>query len=301
MKKFKARKIKKKKTKIIKYIFVFVFFFSYIFVISYLKKHKTNKSYLSSKYNYTNINYINVINNKINNTLKNPENMLDKSIKYTFNNINITTNKNNKKTGLNYNNPEVYLYNTHQTEQYVDYNVFEATTYLKEELNNLGINTIKEEKNMSIFLDNNNLKYYNSYKASLSYMKDAIKNNNSLKYFFDIHRDSVSKDRVTITYNNKNYAKLLFIIGTENNNYKLNLVETKKLNDIANEIVPNISRGIYEKSGKGVNGVYNQDISKYVFLIEIGSNYSTKEEVNNTIQVLSNAIKKYIGEDYDQL
>ena len=37
-----------------------------------------------------------------------------------------------------------------------------------------------------------------------------------------------------------------------------------------NENYKGISRGIYRKKGKGVNGVYNQDFSSYCFLIEVG-------------------------------
>ena len=49
-----------------------------------------------------------------------------------------------------------------------------------------------------------------------------------------------------------------------------------------------------KKQGAGVNGVYNQDFSPNVFLIEIGGTENTKEEVLNSINVLYEAIAEYI-------
>ena len=50
-----------------------------------------------------------------------------------------------------------------------------------------------------------------------------------------------------------------------------------------------------KKQGYGVNGVYNQDFSPNVFLIEVGTKDSTKEEVINTINILKEALLEYIG------
>ena len=74
----------------------------------------------------------------------------------------------------------------------------------------------------------------------------------------------------------------------------INKDTTSKLNEIIKSKVPNISRGIVYHGGKGFNGVYNQDVSSEVFLIEVGGKDNTKEEVENTIEVLNNAIVEYI-------
>ena len=126
-------------------------------------------------------------------------------------------------------------------------------------------------------------------------MEIAKKKYSSLNYYIDIHRDSVGKSLATTTYNNKTYAKILFVIGLENKNYKDNLKNAEKLNSIIKNKIPNISRGIIKKQGKGVNGVYNQDFSPNVFLIEVGTKDSTKEEVINTINILKESLLEYIG------
>ena len=48
---------------------------------------------------------------------------------------------------------------------------------------------------------------------------------NTLKYYIDIHRDAVSKKVATANINGKDYARVLFVLGTNNPNY----LENKKL------------------------------------------------------------------------
>lgn len=297
IKRFKAKK--KKKLKIVKYIFLFFFFFSYIFMINYFKKNKLKKNILDENVNFIKFNIVSKVNKDIDNTLKNPVKLLN-------NNVLRAVKTENKKSSIDVKsannvkeefNPIVYLYNTHPTEKYVDYDVISAASYLKDNLIRKRINTILEDKSVQVFLDNNSLKYYKSYEASKTYIKEATQKYNTLNYFFDIHRDSVSKDKSTLSYNNKNYAKVLFIVGLENNNYKLNLDNTNKLNNIIESKVKGISKGIYEKKGKGVNGIYNQDLSPNLFLIEVGGEENTKEEVINTLNVIYEAIYEYIKGD----
>ena len=111
---------------------------------------------------------------------------------------------------------------------------------------------------------------------------------------FDIHRDALSKEKSTININGISYAKIMFVVGKENNNYEQNLANANKLNNIISNKVSGISRGVITKEGKGVNGIYNQDIDSNVFLIEVGGNNNTKDEVLRTIDVLYNSIYEYI-------
>ncbi len=107
-------------------------------------------------------------------------------------------------------------------------------------------------------------------------------------------RDSVNKNLSTITIDNNNYAKILFIVGLENTNYIENLNNTEKLNNIITKLMPGISRGILKKEGEGVNGVYNQDVPANTFLIEVGGVQNTKDEVERTMEVIERAIDEYV-------
>lgn len=201
--------------------------------------------------------------------------------------------------------PIIYLYNTHQLENYnnknlsiynITPNVLMASYILKEKLNKNGISTIVEDTNLSEFLNLNHWNYASSYKATRMLLLEKMNKYDSLKYFIDIHRDSVNRNSTTVTINNKTYAKILFVIGLEHKNYEYNLEVTNKLNDLIKEDYPSLTKGIYKKSGKGVDGIYNQDVDKNCILIEIGGVDNTIEEVYNTLEVLSNILTKFVGE-----
>ena len=114
--------------------------------------------------------------------------------------------------------PILYIYNTHQTEGYqksnnASYNitpsVLMAGYILRESLNDLGIPTIVETNDITEILRIHNWKYNYSYAASKLLLQDAIEKNKSLKYFIDLHRDSMSHEITTTTIDGKNYAKVL--------------------------------------------------------------------------------------------
>lgn len=201
--------------------------------------------------------------------------------------------------------PIIYLYNSHQTEEYKASNYAEFSVnptvimnnYILEDIfNKNGLKTVVEENSIKEILNNNNWNYNYSYKASRTLLEESIIKYPSLKYFIDIHRDSLPHDKTTISINNKDYAKVIFLIGLENPKYEENLEFTEKINNKMNELYPGLSKGIYKKGGPGVNGVYNQDFSKYTILIEIGGYENTTNEVLNTTIAFSKCFMEVINE-----
>lgn len=303
MKQFKSKKLLKKQAKKKRrLVFAFFFIFSYVFMVNCLNKNHLKKQLLKKDVNYTNFNFFTESENVINKIVNNPVNFLNNNIKKisgVSKNIKIEKTKEKGKSTKEIvksdSRPVIYVYNTHQTEEYNDnYSVLDAGLYLSNKLNGNGYNTMFESNSMKVFLEERNLKYYKSYLASKTYLNNALKENPTLKYFFDIHRDSASKKITTINYQNKNYAKVLFVVGTDNSNYEKNNINAVRLNEIIKSFVPTISRGVVYHGGKGYNGVYNQDISENVFLIEVGGKENTKEEVENTLNVLINSVEEYI-------
>lgn len=200
-------------------------------------------------------------------------------------------------------NPIIYIYNTHQLENYnnrrlsiygITPNVMMASYLLKEKLNRMGYATIVEDTNISDFLNLNGWDYGSSYKASRLLVLDKVNKYPSLKYFIDIHRDSVNKDVTYIEINKKKYAKILFVIGLEHDNYKANLKLAENINNLFNKKYPNLSRGILKKEGPQVDGIYNQDISSNSMLIELGGVDNDIEEVLNTVDAISDVLSSYI-------
>lgn len=199
--------------------------------------------------------------------------------------------------------PIIYLYNSHQLENYsneylniygITPNVLMASYVLRENLNNLGLTTIVEEANMSEILAQNNWNYSYSYQASRSLLEDKINKYSTLKYFIDIHRDSVSKEYSTTTINNKTYAKVLFVIGQDHTTWQSNYNLASSINNLINTYYPTLSRGIIKKQGINVNGIYNQDISPNCLLIEVGGLENNIEEVYNTMNAIADILNKYI-------
>ncbi len=201
--------------------------------------------------------------------------------------------------------PIIYLYNSHQTEEYAPSNYAEFSVnptvmmvdyILEDYFQKKGHKAIVEENSIKEILNQNNWNYSNSYKASRVLLEESIIRYPTLKYFIDIHRDSLKKEKTTATINEKKYAKILFIVGLENGNYLENLSFTEKINNKLAETYPGLTKGIYKKSGPGVNGVYNQDFSPNTILVEIGGYENNTTEVLNSTLAFAEAFMEVIHE-----
>lgn len=322
-KRYKIKKRKRIFKKVITLILIFLCSFFFCFKIINIKINRNDllKTFLSSN-NPTiekDLNKKNIFEKVLyylnNIDINNKESYIENNYKFKNNSDNASDNlvSNQNTTHINpivlndiESDPIVYIYNTHQTEEYnyvandtynIKPNVTVNNYILKEQLNEYGINSYIEENNVMDILNANNWNYASSYKVSRMFMENAKNKYPSLKYFIDLHRDSVSKKISTTEIDGKSYARVLFIVGLENSNYVQNLEFTNKINERINSLYPNLSRGIYKKQGKGVNGIYNQDFSNRVILIEIGGEENTIDEVNNTMIAISKIIAQIIGED----
>lgn len=309
MKRIKLRNTLKRN--IIKLIVIFLFItISFLVTFKYLYKsikiNLNNKTYIDylvkstySSYNITDIKRLS---------------SLDFLLKYSLGiervntglNVNIVSPVN--KVIENNNLPKVYIFNTHQSEGYnstfldtfnINNTVYIASHILGEYLNDLGISSLVEENSIVDILSTNGWKYGYSYKASRILLEQAYKNNPSLMFFIDLHRDSASYDKTMVSIDGINYARVLFVVGLEHDNYQENLDLANKLNERLKNINPKLSRGVLEKKGKGVNGIYNQDFNKFTILMEIGGQYNYIEEVNNTLKIVAKVIFEYLS-DYEK-
>ena len=80
--------------------------------------------------------------------INNPDTILQSSMFYKSSNDSFMYVVNDKKeVFVDTSVPLVYIYNTHDTEEYSDnYGVYDASFYLKDRLSELGISSIVEEK-----------------------------------------------------------------------------------------------------------------------------------------------------------
>ena len=115
--------------------------------------------------------------------------------------VKLKKSENNKKIETKKENPTIYIYNTHQTEEYkptsyleysVNPNVLMASYILEEQLSKKGHVVLVEEESVSKLRTTLGLNYAGSYKVTRSMMENAKKNNPTLKYYIDLHRDSLT-------------------------------------------------------------------------------------------------------------
>ena len=310
MRRFKA---KRKANKIVIKLLLFIVIVLVVVYFTFNKIYNITMKKMSNE---------DVINIMINNDTKNIKKIFKNDgfnfiVNYTFgldlsDNKNVKEDKEDKKTvstslpvinEVEYNNPLIYIYNTHQTEEYKGVNnnsynvtptVLHASYIFKNKLSNLGIKSLVEENNIQEILNANAWNYRQSYKASKMLANDALSKNPSIKYVIDIHRDSIPEYIGKVTINNKDYAKMMIVLGKGHDGFEDNLAFATRINNHLKEFDPTITRGIDIKER---SGIFNQDINKNAVLIEVGGQYNDINSVANSMEVLANIYKKVIDED----
>ncbi|MCI8794008.1 MAG: hypothetical protein HFI73_01370 [Bacilli bacterium] len=185
---------------------------------------------------------------------------------------------------------KIYIYNTHQSEKYADFDVLNAALNLKNILADFNIEAIVEETNITEEVKKNNYTYSQSYRVTKSLMTNYL--NKDISLFIDLHRDSSAKNITTTTVDGVNFAKMMFVVGGKHESY----MENYRVSDAINKILKNnnnqISRGLLLRKSSS----YNQELDPNVVLIELGGPENTKEEVLNTLHVLAKSIYEYLEE-----
>lgn len=210
-----------------------------------------------------------------------------------------------QSTGLQ--NKVVMIYHSHNRESWhpevsketdnpndAQTNITLVGKYLQKQLEKQGVGTLHSDKDYSSAIKDYN--WNNSYKYSRETVKEAITGNDGLQFFFDIHRDSAKRKNTTVTINGKDYAKVYFIIGQGNPNWRDNEKLAAAIHAQLEKNYPDISKGIFGKTTQNGNGEYNQSLSSNSVLIEIGGVDNTLDESYRTANVLSEIMAKIIHE-----
>lgn len=203
----------------------------------------------------------------------------------------------------------VFIYNTHNRESFLphlpdvsepdlahhgDVNVTKLSLRLKEELGIRGIGSVVDDTDIiGEVLVEKGWEYWQSYHASREVVTEAFAQHGELQYAFDIHRDSIPRDLTTKKINGEDYARIMFVIGEDNPSFKDNYQLAESLHNGLEEKYPGISRGVIPQGGARHNGVYNQDLSKNLLLLEIGGVHNTLEETYRTIEALAEVFSDY--------
>ena len=239
---------------------------------------------------------IEVIKTISNKDFKDPISLLDiKDKTYEIKKIETVSNQNINS------NPVIYIYNTHQTEEYASniYNitptVVTTSNILQDELKNLKIESLIETKDVIKEVKKRGLDYPGTYEVSLDYLMEREKQYPSLKYFFDIHRDSIKGEASRIKINGKSYAKVMFLVGANYEGYEKTLKEVKIMENYLNKNYPGLVRNTFINNTSG----YNQKYRDNMYLIEVGGTDNTLEEIYNSSYAIAKAIKVLMESQYE--
>lgn len=254
---------------------------------------------------FKNNNIINIISNKIKDEFNNPTNIVKKEL----NNYKIDK-KEERAVDQTFDYVKnddvlVYIYNSHQGEKYAyeyleEYNIIPdvkmVAHMIEDNLAKQNIKVAVEDADILAYMKEKGYNHAQSYIASRIYLEEAVKKYPTARLFIDLHRDAATHSATHTKIDGKECAKVLFVVGLENENYQKNLELTTKINNIINNKYPTLSRGIMKKQGPGVNGVYNQDVNDKVILLEVGGNENNIDELINTTNLISNVIGEYLNE-----
>ncbi len=124
-----------------------------------------------------------------------------------------------------------------------------------------------------------------AYYRSESTVKAILQKYPSCDVMLDVHRDSQPRNITAVTIRGKAYARLLIVIGTNNQNWVENYNFARKITSRLEDNYPGISRGILYASAN-----YNQSYSARALVVEVGGVDNTLAECKNSMEALAWAL-----------
>ncbi|MGN8914057.1 stage II sporulation protein P [Anaerofustis butyriciformans] len=201
--------------------------------------------------------------------------------------------------------PLVLIYHTHATESFKD-KTSKGTYRSRENDENMvsvgeEMAEVLEKEYGIICIHDISLHDYPSYNAaydnSLESAEKILKENPSIKYVFDIHRDGLPSSNNNEKYNgkvgSKSAAKVMTVLGMNHKNSSKNLSFANKINKQFSSMYPDINLGIIKREPYR----YNQWLSPNSLLFEIGSNLNNLEEAKYSAKLLGRVVGEVIKED----
>lgn len=171
-------------------------------------------------------------------------------------------------------------------------NVIAVGAVIAEILNEKGINTLHCVKS-------HDKSYKDSYARSAETVEYYLNKYPSIKYVFDVHRDSIIKSsgeivRPVAAANGGAVAQIMCVVGTDQlgGDYKWeqNLSLALKIRSSLNEKYGNLARGTCLRSTS-----YNQELAPISLLFEIGAGGNSLSEAKAAARLLALELAEIIG------
>ncbi|OLS03394.1 stage II sporulation protein P [Tissierella creatinophila] len=146
-----------------------------------------------------------------------------------------------------------------------------------------------------------------SYSRSLNTIKTEMAKEGNLKFLFDIHRDGVqikantdkeyfekikkNAEKFSTTIDGKDVATFSLVVGPDSANFKENLSYAKYIKAVSDAVYPGLCKGIIIKKV----GRFNQYLSDYSALIEVGANVNTIDQSKETAKLIGEILNIVIS------
>lgn len=194
-------------------------------------------------------------------------------------------------------NKSLLIYHTHASESYRANQKYETYEFYKTLDDNYNVISLgKHLKQILVndgFLVEHDSKHYDlpsvkgAYDRSKEGVEYKISQNSNFCMILDLHRDAISEvehKADMIKYNGKEMALLRFVIGIDltDPDWMYDLKLAIEIQNKANEIYPGLFKPILIRETD-----YNQNVSKYAMLLEVGENCNTLEQAKNSVEAFA--------------
>ena len=198
----------------------------------------------------------------------------------------------------------ILMYTTHTSESYANSEKysFEYTSQARTTDGNYNMLAIASElaanlkskgvSNICSITPHDYGEYNSAYINSRTTATALLRENPDVALSIDVHRDAIEDLSFApkIEIRGVSVASLMFVMGigyddSPNEYYMDNLKLAFKIQLLANKVYPGLFRQMIIR-----NSVYNQDLNKYSFLVEVGATGNTIDEAKNSTRCLSNLI-----------
>lgn len=107
---------------------------------------------------------------------------------------------------------------------------------------------------------------------------------------FDIHRDSAPASAYQITVDGQPATKMLLVVGRQNQNRQTTMNYAKKIKAAVDSRHKGLVRGIFIAHGN-----YNQDLSPRTMLVEMGTQYNSREAAERTAALFADIVPLFLA------
>lgn len=212
-------------------------------------------------------------------------------------------------------NDEILIYHTHTNESYISdiskLNDMSVPQRSKDE--NINVIRVGSELESNLLNLNqkaiHNTKYHNvpsdkgAYARSLNTVEDCIKKDSNIAVTLDIHRDGISdrkKLRMVEKVDNKNVAKIMFVVGTnatglKHDEWRENLKFALRLQEKLIGYNSNMVKPIFVSKNR-----YNQHLTKSSLIIEVGGDGNLITESIESTKYIAKALNEVILENLEK-